>query len=148
TARDPGDVGRAEHAGVLHEAVHDAARAVEDADLVIYATPLRATVALLDLHRERWAPGAVVTDAAGLKTPVMEAGARLDMGSRFVGSHPMAGTEEQGFSGSRDGLFADARVWIVPGAATEEAIQRVESLWRSAGGRPLRTDAATHDRAM
>src|SRR5690606_20257058 len=47
TARDPGDVARAENAGVLHEVVHDAARAVEDADLVVYATPLRATVALL-----------------------------------------------------------------------------------------------------
>lgn len=148
TARDPGDVARAEAAGVLHEVVYDTAKALEGSDLVVYATPLRATLALLEAHRELWDEGAVVTDVVGLKTPVMDTAARLGLSHRFVGGHPMAGTEGRGFEGSRDGLYQDARVWLVPGDPAGEAVGRVDALWRRVGARPLRTDAATHDHAM
>lgn len=148
TARDPGDVARAESAGVLDEAVHDAARAVEGADLVVYATPLQATLSLLEAHRERWSDEAVITDVVGLKVPVMERVSHLGLGPRFVGGHPVAGTEGQGFQGGRDGLFQGARVWLVPGEAPPAKVARVEALWKQVGARPLVTDAATHDRAM
>lgn len=148
TARDPGDVARAEAAGALDEVVHDAARAVEESDLVVYATPLQATLALLEAHRDRWADDAVVTDVVGLKMPVMDHVSRLGLSARFVGGHPVAGTEGQGFDGGRDGLFQDARVWLVPGGAAQDRVARVEALWRMVGARPLRTDAATHDHAM
>jgi prephenate dehydrogenase len=148
TARDPGDVARAEAAGVLDEVIHDAARAVEGADLVVYATPLQATLSLLEAHRERWGDDAVITDVVGLKKPVMEHVSHLGLASRFVGGHPVAGTEGQGFEGGRDGLFQDARVWLVPGEASPVQVARVEALWRQVGARPMRTDAATHDHAM
>lgn len=148
TARDPGDVARAEAAGVLDEVIHDAARAVEGSDVVVYATPLQATLSLLEAHRDRWADDAVVTDVVGLKTPVMDHVSRLGLSPRFVGGHPVAGTEGQGFEGGRAGLFRDARVWLVPGGATPARVARVEGLWRQVGARPLRTDAATHDHAM
>lgn len=148
TARDPGDVERAAAAGVLDEAVHDAARAVEGADLVVYCTPLRATLSLLEAHRDLWAPEATVTDVVGLKAPVLEAVGRLGIGERFVGGHPMAGTEGSGFGGGRADLFRDARVWIVPGEADPARVSRVEALWRSVGARPLTTEAGVHDAAM
>lgn len=148
TARDPGDVARAEAAGVLDEVVHDAGRAVEGSDLVVYATPLQATLSLLEAHRERWADEAVITDVVGLKRPVMEHVSHLGLGPRFVGGHPVAGTEGQGYEGGRDGLFRDARVWLIPGEASPAKVARVETLWRQVGARPLLSDAATHDHAM
>lgn len=148
TARDPGDVARAEAAGILDEVIHDAARAVEESDVVVYATPLQATLSLLEGHRERWVDEAVITDVVGLKKPVMDHVSRLGLSSRFVGGHPVAGTEGQGFEGGRDGLFQDARVWLVPGGASPALVARVEALWRMVGARPMRTDAATHDHAM
>jgi prephenate dehydrogenase len=148
TARDPDDLALARQAGAVDEVVHEAERAVADADLVVYATPLRATLALLEAHREHWPEGAVVTDTVSLKVPVMEAVERLGFGRRFVGSHPLVGTEGRGFSGSRDRLYAGARVWMVPGDADPEVTRVVEGLWARVGARPLSTDAVEHDRAM
>lgn len=148
TARDPDDLARAERAGVLDEGIHESERAVAGGDIVVYATPLRATLALLEAHRPLWREGAVITDTVGLKVPLQEAAGRLGIADRFVGAHPMTGTEGRGFSGSREGLYADARVWIVPGDAGPEAVRRVEALWSSVGGRPLTISAEDHDRAM
>lgn len=148
TARDPDDLARALQVGAVDEVVHQAERAVEGADLVVYATPLRATLALLEAHRERWPEGAVITDTVSLKVPVMEAVERLGVGHRFVGGHPLVGTEGRGFAGSREELYDGARVWLVPGSAAPEAIRKVEGLWAGVGARPLSTGAVEHDRAM
>lgn len=148
TARDPDDLSRALAAGAVHEVIHEADRAVEEGDLVVYATPLRATLALLERHRERWRDGAVITDTVSLKVPVLEAVQRLGVAHRFVGSHPMVGTEGRGFDGSRSGLYHEARVWLVPGGDDPAPLRRVEALWRQVGARPLSTDAEGHDRAM
>jgi prephenate dehydrogenase len=76
---------------------------------------------------------------------VREAG-RLGLDG-FVGGHPMAGTEKQGFSASRADLFRGASWWLVPGRAAR-ATRVVRSLVAAAGGRAVVTDVRTHDRAM
>jgi len=64
---------------------------------------------------------------------------------RFVGGHPMAGRETDGFDASTADLFID-RPWVViPAAEDDVATGRVEDLARLMGARPLRMDAATHD---
>src|SRR5215204_725938 len=53
-------------------------------------------------------PDATVTDLGSVKTPVLEKlGPRL--GSRFVGGHPMCGTERSGHTAVDPGLFTGAR---------------------------------------
>jgi len=148
TSRDPGDVTRAEAAGVIDRAVHEGVRAVEEGEVVVYATPLRATLSLLEAHRERWAPGAVITDLCGVKRPLHEAARRLGIEDRYVGANAMAEGTGEGFAASADGLFDGVRVWVTPGGAPQEAVRRVEAIWAAIGARPLRTDPAAHDRAM
>lgn len=137
-------------AGVVDAAALGIAEAVTDADLVILAVP---PVACLDLIwllgelRDRLASGVVVTDVASTKARIMSAAA--DARLPFVGGHPMAGTEATGFGASSADLFRD-RPWIVvPGATSPVGgAERVETLARATGARPIRLDAATHDRAV
>ena len=78
--------------GALHEARDTLEAAARDAQLIVLAGPLNATLATLaDLDTD-----AIVTDVAGAKVPVIAA---APTGMRFVAGHPMAGREHAGARG-------------------------------------------------
>ncbi len=142
---------RALEAGTLDAAPPTLARALADADLVVLAAPPTACLSLLDMlageSRADLAAGAVVTDVASTKTLIM--GRAAAHGLRFVGGHPMAGKETSGFGAASADLFV-GRPWVViPARDTDvDAIERVESMVRATGARPVRMEAAAHDAAV
>jgi prephenate dehydrogenase len=119
-----------------------------DLDLVVYCTPLRTAMTLLGEHAPFLVSGPTVTDVASLKKPLLSAASDAGLGRAFVGSHPMAGGEESGFKASREGLFEGARVWMVPGEASDEAVNRVREVWTSLGARAATIAADDHDVLM
>lgn len=145
---DPDDLSRALEEGVADQIHHGAGEVASTTDLVVYAAPLDQTLALLGAHRSVWRPDAVLTDVAGLKAPVLRRVRELGAAERYVGSHPMAGSEERGYAASRADLFRDAVVHLVRGDADETAAERVEALWRAVGSRPGWIGAGDHDEEM
>ncbi len=139
------ELSRAVEEGVADEVHGDPEEVASEVGLVIYATPLEVTLELLRTHRERWSADAVITDVSGLKEPVLRRIREIGAGERFVGSHPMAGSEERGYGASRADLFRDAVVHLVRGEAEETAAERVEALWTAVGARPAWCEAAVHD---
>lgn len=136
-------------AGALDAVAPSWQDAVEDADLVVVAAPLSATCDLMAPLGHRADPACVLTDVASLKEPVREAAVRAGLAGRWVGSHPMCGSEASGFGASRADLFAGARVWTVVTPEVEDGVERtVAALWRALGAEPLGTEAAEHDRIM
>src|SRR5215208_1195010 len=72
-------------------------QAVEDATLVIVATPITAVPKVFDAIAPHLRRGCVVTDTCSTKASVMRwAEDRLPPGVHFVGGHPMAGKEQSG----------------------------------------------------
>ncbi len=134
--------------GAVDVAETDAAAVVGRAPLVVYATPLDVTLRLLEAHRYAWADGALVTDVASLKAPVAARVATLGLGARWVGSHPMAGSEGSGFRSSRADLYRDVRVWLCDAGAPEAVREPARSLWRALGALPEWTTPEGHDAAM
>ena len=94
----------------------------------------------------------VVTDIGSVKgLPLEQISDRVDEATlaRYVGSHPMAGSERSGPLAATDALF-DGRPWAVtphPGSRPD-AIALVEELALLCGGVPVRMDPAEHDRAV
>jgi prephenate dehydrogenase len=136
--------------GVLDAAPADLGSTLEDAELVVLATPPLACLDLLDelagRLRAALPPGATVSDVASTKRAIV---ARADeLGLRFVGGHPMAGLEARGYAAADEGLFV-GRPWVVcPGAvAGPEDVARIERLATDCGARPLQLDPAVHDAA-
>jgi prephenate dehydrogenase len=121
--------------------------AVEGAELVVLAVPLSTTVELLPRVASR-VSDAHLTDVASLKAPVQVAARRADLADRWVGSHPMAGSEGRGFDASRAGLYQAARVWTVAAPQAGAAARGVARLWRSVGAEPEDVAAEEHDRLM
>jgi prephenate dehydrogenase len=119
----------------------------EQADVVVLAATPKANLSLLRRLPGRLRPGAVVTDVGSVKGPICREAARLGL-SRFVGGHPVAGTEGSGFAASSADLFRD-RSWILcPGQAAPAALRVVSSLVRAVGAHPVRLDPSEHDRTL
>lgn len=118
--------------------------AFSDADLLILCVPIPQIMEYIRLHSHRMKPGAILTDIGSVKTVIEEAA--LQAHTRYVGGHPMAGTEKTGPENGFPTLYANADVFIVPPRNAEESdIAEVEKLWRAIGTRTTRLDAATHD---
>jgi prephenate dehydrogenase len=95
---------------------------------------------------------AVVTDVGSIKSqPLREVASEVsdDALRRYVGSHPMAGSERSGPLAASAALF-DARPWaITPGpTAAAEATQLVRELARLCGSLPVLLTPEEHDRAV
>jgi prephenate dehydrogenase len=125
--------------------------AVEGVSLVFVSTPV-PSVAQVAVEALRAAPDAVVTDVASVKSQVMvevEASAHPGSLRRFVGGHPMGGSERSGPEFA-SGSVLDGIVWVVtPSAATDDsAVVRVESFAAAVGARPVRIEAERHDRLV
>lgn len=142
-----------ERAQALEEAVVHAAptaweEAVEEADVVVLAMPLEACLRVLPELAGLTGPDATLTDVASLKVPLMRVARTSGLTDRWVGGHPLAGSEGSGFRHARGTLFDGARVWLTMDGAGERHVQRVRALWRTAGAEPRDIDAEEHDRSM
>lgn len=94
------------------------------------------------------AAAGVVTDAGSVKGSVVESLEPI-LGGRFVGSHPMAGSERSGLSAARADLFQGATAVVTPTAKSDpQAVAAVEAMWREAGCRIVTMTPAEHDEAV
>ncbi len=149
--REPETLARAQARGAIQMGTTDPAEAVRDADCIVAAAPVGVIPDLLAQIAPHVRPDALVTDLGSTKARIVEVGTRL-FGSRFVGGHPMAGSEESGIRAARADLFAGAAWAIVrpePFALAEDApAARLAVLASALGARPVPLDSARHDRLV
>ncbi len=93
---------------------------------------------------------AIVTDAASVKgKPLSDAKAITDDLTRYVGSHPMAGSERNGPLAGRADLFDGATWAITPHATSDpEGVQLVRRLAEACGARTVEMSVEDHDMAV
>ncbi|MDT7743595.1 MAG: prephenate dehydrogenase [Actinomycetota bacterium] len=102
---------RADGYDVADDVATAARRAAEADALVVVAVPLTAMDDVLAVVG-REAPDCRLTDVTSVKEPVAEAVGRRAPAARFVGGHPMTGTEFSGWDAGSLQLFHD-KVWVV-----------------------------------
>jgi prephenate dehydrogenase len=94
--------------------------------------------------------GALVTDAGSTKAEIVAAvNGRLKRGVRFVGSHPLAGSEKNGPLNASAELFDGRVVVVTPTRKTPAAdLAAISDFWSGLGATVLHMSPADHDRAM
>jgi prephenate dehydrogenase len=145
--RDAGRLRPALDDGTLDLAVTDLDAGVRDADFVLLAAPVLTIEGLLERVWRTAPVGAVVTDVGSTKRNIVRAAERLAAGRplAFVGSHPMAGSEQAGYRVARPDLFRGA----TPTEATElAALKKTTEFWEALGARVTSLDPETHDRTV
>ncbi len=121
---------RAQDIGLIDEGV-SLEDGVANSDLIILATPVNKIVALvpdvLDLVEQQ-----VVMDVGSTKSLIMNAAKDHKKRGRFVGTHPMAGTEYSGPDAAVEGLFNHKCAVIVDHEASDQdALDLVTRLYES-----------------
>jgi prephenate dehydrogenase len=144
--RDHDRLLRAEELGALGSVAEGVAEAARGADIAFVALPVGviadAVVALLE------AGVPIVTDVGSVKGPVVaEVGRRCpERASRFIGGHPMAGSEQEGIDGARADLFVGAAWVLTPTSATgEDAYTSLRGLLRDLQAEVVAVTPDDHD---
>jgi prephenate dehydrogenase len=144
---DP-DLGALETAlerGAIDEIAGDRARAVEGAELVVVAAPVAHLPDEVRTVLELAGAGATVTDVGSTKTTVCLA---CD-DHRFIGGHPVSGSEAGGPVNASPDLFKGATWFLCPAAGTDpDRYRMLHGFIASLGAFPVAVDPDAHDRLV
>ncbi|UCH36423.1 MAG: prephenate dehydrogenase/arogenate dehydrogenase family protein [Armatimonadota bacterium] len=133
--------------GAADRATLSLSEAAAEADLVILATPVSLIIEHVAAIAEMIADECLVTDVGSVKGPIVAAAEEsLPCAGRFVGGHPLAGSERKGIAAARSDLL-DGATWVLtPTRVTDEdALNRIEDLVARLGARSLLLSPQEHD---
>lgn len=135
--------------GIIDTVAPSAKAAAQQADILIFATPVNTTVALMEeIPSWELREHIIITDTGSTKKPIMQAAQKLaECGISFIGGHPMAGSHKSGVSAAIAHLFENAYYILTPRAdEDEEKTERLQSLLAATKGKIVRLEAEEHDR--
>ena len=128
------------------EPAADLAAALDGADLAVVAAPVTALPAQVRAVLDASAPSVTVTDVGSTKGGVCAAAAGV---GRFVGGHPICGSEARGPEWATSELFEGATWFLTPVTATDpDSYGVLHGFVSSLGAVPVEIDPEAHDRLV
>ncbi|MGO1462728.1 MAG: bifunctional prephenate dehydrogenase/3-phosphoshikimate 1-carboxyvinyltransferase [Oleiphilaceae bacterium] len=137
--------------GVIDTVAQTIAEAVQGADLVVLAVPVRATRKVLEAVRPHLGADAILTDVGSTKTGFVKDveavfGAFLP---RIIPGHPIAGSEKSGIRAANSELFNKHKVILTPpDDVSREHLAKLQALWEVCGATVLTMSVAYHDEVL
>jgi prephenate dehydrogenase len=133
-------------AGAVHLAGTDPQGLLGEADLVVFATPVRTIAQQIATLHPFMKTGAIITDMGSVKQNIMQAMEQLPPHIGAVGGHPMCGKETPGLQASDPDLFR-GKAWVLirPNQTHPEALELIEEMVTVVGAQPLLMSADDHD---
>jgi prephenate dehydrogenase len=148
--RDLSRLAKAVSAGIIDEAFVDLKPATSQADLIVVCTPVDQVADVVGEVAQFAPPHALITDVGSTKGTIDLAvrAKRLPPG-RFIGSHPIAGSEKVGFEHAVSHLF-DWKVCIIcPDEKTPaDRVEFLTNFWNSVGSRVIPLAPSDHDNVV
>lgn len=141
---------KAAEQGIVDSVAETVQTCVEEADLVVLASPIRTFEGYFRQMAPYLKEGAVVTDVGSTKRIVHQWASRLlPKRVKFVGSHPIAGSEKQGLDFARDDLLPGAKCIMTQTQTTDPAaVAAVRLFWERLGCTVEVMSPAAHDRIL
>lgn len=122
---------------------------IKDADIVFICTPINKTIPILIEVAKIAKKDAIITDVASLKGLIMDFVNTSHDPIRFIGGHPMAGTEQSGIDASFPELFKGAKWVLTPSNwTTEDDIKTLETVINQLEARTVLAEPQQHDKAV
>lgn len=147
STRSPATLARAEELGLGDYYEHDAAVAVEGADLVILCVPVGANEAVAKWIAPNLKKGAILTDVGSTKGSVVEhVGPHVPEGVHFIPGHPIAGTEQSGPDAGFPTLFDHRWCILTPSKGVDQAaLDKLSAFWQGCGSNVDLMEPKHHD---
>ena len=123
---------------------------LQQADLVILATPVRSFPKVLRSVLPHLAPMALLSDVGSVKLPLLQEVQQFpEIETRFVGGHPIAGGEQFGPTSARTHLFENRRFILTPTERTSASVTaQLRQLWVALGSQVHEMNAVQHDQVF
>lgn len=121
------------------------------ADVIYLCLYPEADIQFVEKYGDSFRPGCIVTDVCGIKNAICPSLMALSKKFNFVfvGGHPMAGKERNGFYVSEAALFRGASYILVPCGADEASVETIRSLAMEMGfGGTVCTTMENHDQMI
>jgi prephenate dehydrogenase len=143
--RDKEKIAAAKRAGAVDAGTDDLLKALKGSDLVILCSPVADIVAKLKSIKKAGLTKTLITDAGSTKVQIV----RAAQGLNFVGSHPLAGSEQSGLAASRPDLFKATLCVLTPTRETPRAsVRTVAHFWKSLGADVALLSPEEHDKIL
>ncbi|MCP5208835.1 MAG: bifunctional prephenate dehydrogenase/3-phosphoshikimate 1-carboxyvinyltransferase [Hahellaceae bacterium] len=134
--------------GVIDRAAVSIIDAVEGAELVVLAVPVRATESVLAALKVHIDDRCVITDVGSVKGSFVRAVENIwgKVPATFIPGHPIAGSEKSGVTAAREDLFANHRTILTPlETADPTAVLLVTRAWEVCGAEVIVMGVERHD---
>ena len=121
------------------------------ADIIILAVPPLTVCELLPEVLKSMAPSALITDVASVKSHIFTSSQQFseEALANFVPAHPIAGSEQSGYSASVEDLFDQRNVILTPHAGNStDSVAIINALWRELGANVLGMTRTRHDEVL
>ena len=121
---------------------------LKEADLIIIATPVKQYSSIFEKIRQFLSDSTLITDVGSTKKNVLDDAKYLlkPHYAKFIGSHPIAGSEKHGPEAAQMHLFKDKNIIITPHENnSENDIDSICNFWISLDGKSYMMDAKSHD---
>lgn len=144
---DPATLATALELGAIDEAAKEAERACEHAEIAIVAAPVGALAQSVRLALRGAPADCVVSDVGSTKRALLHELAAEPQLERFIGGHPLAGSEQGGIAHARADLFEGAS-WCLMPSQNGELAARLRGMIEGFGAKPVEIEPEPHDRLM
>lgn len=137
--------------GMITHYSTDVSEACADADLVIIAVPSMTVEKVLQQLKSVVSTNTVITDAASVKGAIIKSVSKVfgEVPENFVPGHPIAGSENSGYSASIVDLYKEKKVILTPlDQTSERALSMVQSLWQALGAEVINMSVTHHDELL
>ena len=145
---DTHTVRKAKKLGVISEMAFSLMDSAKIADVIIFATPVHATVQLMS-ELQNWSlkQDVIITDTGSTKKVIMEKAKILkQLGITFIGGHPMAESHKSGVEAAKAHLFENAYFLLTPLVNEDEnQIRKLQYLLEPTKGKIHLVSAEEHD---
>ncbi|HEV3204031.1 MAG TPA: prephenate dehydrogenase/arogenate dehydrogenase family protein [Gemmataceae bacterium] len=150
TSRTQEGLDKATALGIIDEGVLDIEKAVRQAEMAVFCTPVDRIEEQVLNAGQGCSPETVLTDTGSTKAQIVKGvQGRLPQGVAFVGSHPLTGSEKQGPEYAHADLFKGKLTIVTQTPATAaEALKKVTAFWNELGSRVRVMDPEEHDKAV
>ena len=140
----------ARRVGAVTNTTIELTKGVAEAELVVVCSPVGSIVEHVRTAAEHCPPETLITDTGSIKQSIVEAlDDGLPRGCRFLGGHPLAGSEKSGPSHARADLFEGCVAILTPTRNTRATdYDLLEQLWSALGSVVIQMSAEEHDRAV
>src|SRR4051812_37773021 len=136
----------AKERGAVDNAAGSLADAVDGADLAIVATPVATLAAQVGATLAASGEATTVTDVGSTKRAVCSS---VEERTRFIGGHPVSGSEAHGPEHARGEIFQGATWYLTPVSETDPArYKQLHGFVAALGAVPVAVDPRAHDRLV